>query len=222
MLVLTAGFGMYLFTVSVYGVQHRWAALVAATAYMYAPYLLTNTYVHGTIAEVAALAWLPWVFWSIRHLLTAKHPARAVLAVTLTLSGLALTHDMALFASVVLAATSCCLVTHGAVCQPARLDDRRYRRRHSSGHFSWRLGFRATIPRRSELHGGYCMGKRYGWTWHNIVQPRRLSASRDEPFNLGLTQVVLALVGLVVAQRRDTEWLFFIALALLGCFLGSP
>ena len=42
--------------------QRRWAALVAATAYVHAPYLLTNLYIHGAIAELGAQAWLPWVF----------------------------------------------------------------------------------------------------------------------------------------------------------------
>ena len=49
-------------------------ALVAATAYMYAPYLLTNVYIRGAIAEVGAQAWLPWVFWSARRLLTVRRP----------------------------------------------------------------------------------------------------------------------------------------------------
>ena len=46
-LLLAAGAGMYLFALSVFGSQRRWAALVAATAYMYAPYLLTNLYIRA-------------------------------------------------------------------------------------------------------------------------------------------------------------------------------
>ena len=63
---------MYLFAVSVFGPQRRWPALVAATAYMYAPYLLTNLYVRAAIAEVGAQAWLPWMFRRTRRLLNAE------------------------------------------------------------------------------------------------------------------------------------------------------
>ena len=224
-LVLAAGFGMYLFTVSVYGAQHRWAALVAATAYMYAPYLLTNAYVRGAIAEVAALAWLPWVFWSIRRLLTAKHPARSVLAVTLTLSGLALTHNITLlFAPVVLA------------CYILLLWSRTGRSANRLAWMAVAIGaaialsafFLAPLVFERQYLGGpnYTVDTawvgRHGWTWRNFVQPSfAFRLHRDEPFNLGLAQVVLALVGLFVARRRDAEWLFFIALALLGSFFAS-
>jgi len=65
-LIVFSGFGMYRLARDVLGSRHTWAALVAATAYMYAPYLLTNVYIRGAIAEVGAQAWLPWVFWSAR------------------------------------------------------------------------------------------------------------------------------------------------------------
>ena len=61
LLVLFAGLGMYSLARDVFGAQRPWAALVAATAYMYAPYLLTNVYIRGAIAEAAAQMLLPWI-----------------------------------------------------------------------------------------------------------------------------------------------------------------
>ncbi|MCB9133044.1 MAG: hypothetical protein H6647_19150 [Anaerolineales bacterium] len=104
-LIVFSGFGMYRLARDVLGSRHTWAALVAATAYMYAPYLLTNVYIRGAIAEVGAQAWLPWVFWSARRMLTAARPSQYVVALALTLAGLALTHNITLlFTPLILAA----------------------------------------------------------------------------------------------------------------------
>jgi hypothetical protein len=47
----------------------RRAALVAGVAYGLAPYLLFCIYERGALAETVALALLPWVFWSMHHVL---------------------------------------------------------------------------------------------------------------------------------------------------------
>jgi len=47
--------------------------LIAAVAYLYAPYLLYNAVSRGTITEVAALALLPWVIWAVTRL--RDHPS---------------------------------------------------------------------------------------------------------------------------------------------------
>ncbi|NJN82972.1 MAG: hypothetical protein HC802_12295 [Caldilineaceae bacterium] len=71
--VLVAGFGMYLLVWDLFTDGDRrsrsWAALLAGVMYMYSPYLLTNMYMRGALAEVAAQALLPWVFWSFRRLM---------------------------------------------------------------------------------------------------------------------------------------------------------
>ena len=64
--LVAGGFGMYLLRPRYLRRPHGWAALIAATAYMYAPYLLTNVYIRGAIAEVGAQALLPWILWSAR------------------------------------------------------------------------------------------------------------------------------------------------------------
>ncbi|MBK8049480.1 MAG: hypothetical protein IPK16_21605 [Anaerolineales bacterium] len=43
--ILMGGLGMYFWARDVFGTQRSWAALVAAVAYLYAPYLLLNVYV---------------------------------------------------------------------------------------------------------------------------------------------------------------------------------
>jgi hypothetical protein len=72
------------------------AALVAATAYMATPYLLTNAYLRGALGEVGAQALLPWIFWSFRRLVRDPRPARFVLPAALSLGGLAATHNITL------------------------------------------------------------------------------------------------------------------------------
>src|SRR5450759_4264340 len=78
LLVILAGGSAYLLARDLFGKQHGLAALVVAVAYMYSPYLLTNVFVRGAIAEVAAQALLPWILWSLRRIMRAKNPARYI------------------------------------------------------------------------------------------------------------------------------------------------
>lgn len=96
LLILAAGFGMWLFAVDSFGAERKWSALVAATAYLYAPYLFMNVFISGALAATGAQALLPWIFWSVRRLLYAKRPAFYVLPVAFTLGGLAVTHNLTL------------------------------------------------------------------------------------------------------------------------------
>jgi hypothetical protein len=98
--ILLAGLGMYLIARDVAQATLRRgvtvAALVAATAYMATPYLLTNAYLRGALGEVGAQALLPWIFWSFRRLVCDPRPARFVLPAALSLGGLAATHNITL------------------------------------------------------------------------------------------------------------------------------
>ncbi|HEX9116594.1 MAG TPA: 6-pyruvoyl-tetrahydropterin synthase-related protein, partial [Anaerolineae bacterium] len=96
LLILAAGVGTYLLARDLFGADRPAAALVAATAYMYAPYLLTNVFVRGALAETGAQAFLPWIFWSLRRLLRSDRPGRYLLPAALSLAGLALTHNVTL------------------------------------------------------------------------------------------------------------------------------
>ena len=88
LLVLAAGFGMYRLALDLFGADHPWAALVSATAYLYAPYLLNNMLIRGAMAETAAQALLPWIFWGIRRLFHTDQPVRYYLPVALSLAAL--------------------------------------------------------------------------------------------------------------------------------------
>ena len=87
--------GMYVLAVEWYRGQpaRRWAALVAATACLYAPYLLANVYQRGAMAEALALGIAPWVLWaglrSLRRRDLANH-----LALALSVGMLVLTHSL--------------------------------------------------------------------------------------------------------------------------------
>ena len=55
------------------------------------------------------------------------------------------------------------------------------------------------------------------WTWRNFLDMTfAFKHTFDVPVQLGLVQVLLALVGLIAVRRRDTEWLYFIALAVVA------
>lgn len=96
MLVLAAGFAMFLLARDIFGRERSWPALLAATAYMVGPYLLTNVFIRGAIAEAGAQALLPFVLWSFRRLLRTGQPARYLLVAVLSLAGLAITHTISL------------------------------------------------------------------------------------------------------------------------------
>ena len=60
--ILFAGVSMYLFVNTLAG---RYAGIIAAVLYMYAPYHALNIYVRGDVAEFFAYAFLPLVFYGI-------------------------------------------------------------------------------------------------------------------------------------------------------------
>ena len=204
-LVLAAGAGMYLFALDVFGSQRRWPALVAATAYMYAPYLLTNLYIRGAIAELGAQAWLPWVFWSTRRLLTAERPSQYVVLVALTMGGLAVTHNITLlFAPVVL---GCYILLLW------------WRTGRDAPRIAWMtLAIAAAVgisaffwlplitERRFLAETAYQTTAtallKHSWTWRTFVNPSVVfQLSSLIPFRIGLVQLTLALAGIIVAGR---------------------
>jgi len=95
-IILIAGAGMYLLARDIFGRHGRWPALAAAAAYMYAPYLLTNVFIRGAIAEAGAGALLPLILWSTRRLILEETPRPYVLALAFSLGGLAVTHNITL------------------------------------------------------------------------------------------------------------------------------
>lgn len=61
-LLLLAGLGMYLFARDLFG---RAGGTVAGAAYVMAPFTLVNLYVRYALADLAAMAWIPWACWGL-------------------------------------------------------------------------------------------------------------------------------------------------------------
>jgi hypothetical protein len=227
LLILVAGGGMYWLAKDSFGHDHQAAALVAAVAYMYGPYLLTNTFIRGAIAEVGAQALLPWVFWAMRRLLYAQRPVRYLLPVAFCLGGLALTHNITL------------LFVPPVLVGFIGLHWWRSGRQRNS--LVWALvallaamGVSAffwlplTLERRYLADTAYEIAKTVWlpgsvWTWGNFLdQGWTYTYTFDRPIRLGLVQLLLAGAGFVLARRRDGEWLYFGAVALLaGAMISS-
>jgi hypothetical protein len=86
--ILGSGATMYLYVRDVFG---KTPAIVAAVAYMYAPYQLYDSFFRGILPEVLALALFPLVMWSFRRLATLED-RRYIVIGALGLAALPLTH----------------------------------------------------------------------------------------------------------------------------------
>jgi uncharacterized membrane protein len=218
-LILVGSFGTYWLARDVFGPQQRWAALVAATSYMYAPILLSNLYIRGAVAEVGAQARLPWVFWSTRRLLTAHRPSQHVLPVALSLGGLAVTHNITLLFTPFVLTGYVAVVWWQTGRSRARLGWIAFAITAAVGvsAFFW---LPLIAERRLLAETAYKIVAIYlpenVWTWRNFLDTTfAYDHTFDAPYQLGLVQVCLALIGLIAIRRRETEWLYFIALAVL-------
>jgi len=90
---LLAGTGMYAFAQRCLG---RTAGVVAAAAFLFAPYLvLVDSFVRVDLAEYFAVALTPWVLWGFDRLWAGVRRADVVLA-ALLLAALAATHSLTL------------------------------------------------------------------------------------------------------------------------------
>ncbi len=88
-----AGVGTYLFSRGPLGQQ---GALLAAAAYVYAPFLLMEAYVRADVPEQLALAWLPFVLLAFRRLVEAPSAGRLGVA-AVAYAALVLTHNLTAF-----------------------------------------------------------------------------------------------------------------------------
>jgi len=86
--MLGSGASMYLYVRDVFG---ETPAIVAAVAYMYAPYQLYDSFFRGILPEVLVMALFPLVMWSFRRLATLED-GRYIVIGALGLAALPLTH----------------------------------------------------------------------------------------------------------------------------------
>ena len=88
---LLTAFGAWLWLREVAGER---AALVGVAAFIFAPYLVSNIQIRGTIAEPLGFAMLPFVLWAIARL--ARDDARPLPTGALAYAALALNHNATL------------------------------------------------------------------------------------------------------------------------------
>lgn len=89
LLTLVSVFGMYLLGKSLWGSA---GGMVSAILYTYAPYRALDFYVRGDIAELAALAIFPFLFWSVREILLGKK--KTVIWLAFSVAALLTSHNI--------------------------------------------------------------------------------------------------------------------------------
>lgn len=76
----------------------RLAGIVLAATYTLAPYRAVNLFVRGALSEIWAMAFLPWVIYAIiklaEHLKNKQKQKKNYLLLTLSLSGIILSHNL--------------------------------------------------------------------------------------------------------------------------------
>lgn len=240
-LVLLAGGGMYLLTRDIFGdtAQAAWGSLVAATAYIYAPYFLTvNIYQRGAIAEATAQALIPWVLWSVRRLFMRPNAA-AHWATVLAL----------LLATLVFSHTLMLLIFPPMLAGYVLIQWLQYRRQRpetQQNGQAWQplgwavVGLVAAIAitaffwlplvferdNLSKLAYNIVRGAmlpRSTWSWETFVAKEWLYTYVRPP-RLGLVQLLLGALGALVmlARRRTGEnWYFLCCAIVAGLLVGS-
>ena len=224
--VLIGGFGMYLLARDIFGSRHRWPPLMAAVAYLYAPYLLINVYLRGSLSGALVQAFVPWVFWSFRRLWHTSQPLPWMLLAGGSLGLLAFTHSITLlFAAPILALYLLVLwAQHRGAAHAVRWSVLAILVAMGISIFFWG----PMIFERDDLsHAAYATA-RFGWLpgnvwdWFNALDLHLVYRySFEPPVRLGLLQLLLGVAGFSLARRRDGEWLFLGALALVaGLLIG--
>ncbi len=218
--VFAAGIGMYALALDIFGRRHSLAALVAAVAYLYSPYLLTNVYIRGAIAETGAQALLPWILLAARRLFRHSSPQSDAFALALLLGLLAVTHTITLLTMPVFLLLYMLVhwrATGGAV-HALRWPAIALLAAMGVSAFFWLplIGERRhlaetayDISRTVWLPGSM-------WTWDNFLDGGlTYTHTFARPIRLSIVQATLAALGFFLARRKDPEWLFFGAAALL-------
>lgn len=82
--------GAFLLGKRLYG---RFAGVLLAALYTLAPYRALNLFVRGALSEAMAMAFFPWVLWSILSYIKQKEP-KYLLYTCLSLTGIILSHNL--------------------------------------------------------------------------------------------------------------------------------
>ena len=232
-LLALAGAGAYLLASDLLegmeGWRRRAGAMVSAVAYLYAPYLLLNVYARGAVAEVGAQALLPWILWSLRRIFYASNPTLAALGFALSAGLLALTHNISLLFMPPMIALYALAVMMQARTLPWPLSSR-LGVAAAAGVAA--LGISAffwaplLLERGDLAPTAFAIAARYvgenTWTWSNFLDSSiPFEYSTAIPFQLGIVQLTLALVGFAAHPRRTPEWWALAAAALTASLMIS-
>lgn len=221
LLTIVAGFGMRALAYDLFSNQtdflRRWLALIAATAYVFAPYLLTNIYVRGAIAEVGAQAIVPWIFWSFGRLVKQDKPQKHFLLSSLSLATLAITHNISLLLIPPVLLVYLVVILSKGRWQRVQWVGAAVVTAMGLSAFFW---LPVLIERSYLAETAYQQAQGFifdhSWTISTMLDSAlRFQYSSIPPFRLGLVQTVLALAGFILARRTDREWLFWLVLALV-------
>ncbi len=236
--LLVAGYGAYRLTFDLLDTglgegdasRRAFAALVAATAYLYSPYLLTNVYAREAQPEVCAQALLPWIFWSYRRLLIAPYPQHVLLVALFSLAALALSHNITLLLLPLVLLAYLLFVGWQRFRQSWRNEWQEISRRAgwlvASGGAAISLTAFFWLPLISERSylsqislGIAAFYMRSGfWSWDTVLDwniPFFYRIAYTNP--LGIIQVILALLGVLVLYSKQREWRFWTGVTLLCC-----
>lgn len=116
--IIGAGISMYLFTREVFGSQ---AGLVAAVAYMYAPYHAVQIYVRGAVGEFWALVFFPLVLLGYVHIVGNKRVRKGVFIGSIGIAGAILSHTIAGYITVLMSVSTLAIATfYSLVNSPTR------------------------------------------------------------------------------------------------------
>jgi hypothetical protein len=227
---LLGGWGMYALGKDIWGSK---AGVLAAAAYVYAPFMLREVFIRGGYAQFLAMCIMPAALWSFHRLVTTDHPVYLVTSPVLS-GAVILSHNiggMLFFPFVTLFVVWAVAST---------------RRWHRIGHCALALVMSLSliafflIPALAEmplvkldrLTQDYFDYSRHFLTLEEILSPSEaLDSSSLNPIwllNLGLAQVILGglgLAGIVLGALMRYQKLlavFFVLMLLVSIFMTLP
>ena len=90
-----SGLTMFLFGKALWG---KWGGLVSSAFYVYAPYRAADVYSRGAVGEFWALGFMPLILWAILNLIKNPPTKKNGLFLSLSITGLLLTHNLTFIA----------------------------------------------------------------------------------------------------------------------------
>lgn len=241
--LLLAGFGMYGYVRELWGSA---AGIVAATSYVFAPYLLfIDPHARGDLAELFSFAWFPLALWALDRL-RRRPSAWNWLASVLTVAAIILTHNlMAMVLFALILGWSIWQTVIGNLKIPAIVQPNAYSRivqfrlfialvlSVMVTSFFWLVvALEQDAVNLGSLIGA---GGHFDFRNHFLSLPELLRPSKlidwgatqpDYALNLGITQWVLGFAGILLvtigAARERKQAIFYVVASIVLIFFMTP